>query len=136
MDPSYLFWIAVSAVQQDERYFIKEGRIFLNNMKKLSVQVADFRFCVLQMLLSEIAAASPDMEMSIFSSCFLKACQKLESERSGWITAANIYEELKGEITTHKPQLLGENPLFPILKGNNGLESKICPKSEATYKNL
>ena len=76
----------------------------------------------------ETSTALVENKFSTFTKAFMEACEKIKKS-TGWITVGNIYEELRYSIDIHKPKLIGENTLFPIIKktystNNNDLKSE------------
>lgn len=65
----------------------------------------------------EVTSASPRGATSPFTSAFLSICEKASTQMNDWVPISQIYETLRYSVSLHTPQLIGENPVFPVLKG-------------------
>jgi len=55
--------------------------------------------------------------MSPFTRELISSCKKLQSSNDGWISVAQVYEELRYRLFHQRPTLFGHNPVFRVCAG-------------------
>jgi hypothetical protein len=82
----------------------------------------------------DVTHVNKELTLSPFTLEFLTACRSLSSSGAGWITIAQVYEEIRFRLLHYRPKLLGENPIFRICRGlaeNRQVENA---KSEISFR--
>jgi len=66
----------------------------------------------------ELSYVDDKANMSSFTASLLDLCRRRSTVISGWLTVGQVYEELRFSVRAHSPKLIGNNPTFPICKGD------------------
>ena len=67
----------------------------------------------------ELSYTDDTTNLSTFTATLLDICRRKSREISGWLTVGQLYEELRFSVRSHSPKLIGNNPTFPIFKGQS-----------------